>query len=86
MALQLLRFRVTPSEIEKDASSVRLAPVTRLDGINWNITGVVNHSGTLHQGHYTAYTYIHTYLLCTNIWQRKRQSRKTKRILRRSYH
>ena len=55
MALQLLRFRVTSSEVEKNASSVRLAPLTRLDGINWNITGVVNHSGTPHQGHYTAY-------------------------------
>ena len=55
MALQLLRLRVTSSEVKKDASSVRLAPVTRLDGINWNITGVVNHSATLHQGHYTAY-------------------------------
>ena len=34
----------------------------------------------------TIHTYIHTYLLCTNIWQRKRQSRKTKHILRGSHH
>ena len=54
MALHLLRFQ-HGSQVEKNTSSVKLTPAARLDGVTWHLSGIVNHFGTLNQGHYTAY-------------------------------
>ena len=58
MVVQLLRFQ-QGTEVRKNSSSVKLTPTIHLDGATWHITGIVNHTGTLHQGHYTAYVCHH---------------------------
>ena len=54
--IQLLRFQ-QGTQVRKNTSSVTLSPTVRLDGATWRLNGIVNHTRTLHQGHYTAYVY-----------------------------
>ena len=54
IAIQLLRFQ-QGSEVTKNTATVTLKPVVRLAGASWHLTGIVNHMGTLNQGHYTAH-------------------------------
>ena len=56
MAIQLLRCQ-QGSEVIKNTATVTLDPVVRLAGASWRLAGIVNHMGTLNQGHYTAHIY-----------------------------
>ena len=75
MAIQILRFE-QGAQVKKNTSSVTLTPVIQLDGTSWNITGIVNHTGSLNQGHYTAYIcqqQHHGSDVMTPEWPRRRQ-------------
>lgn len=41
--------------IEKIETPVKLNEIERIDGINFELIGVVNHFGSMSFGHYTAY-------------------------------
>ena len=54
VCIQLLRFD-HGTNTSKNTSNVSLARTVQLDGVTWPITGIINHVGTLHQGHYTSF-------------------------------
>ena len=58
MAIHLLRF-AQDTQVHKNTSSVMFTPSIHLDGATWLVTGIINHIGTLQQGHYNAYVRHH---------------------------
>ena len=58
MTIQLLCFQQV-SEVTKNTVAMTFNPVVRLAGASWRSTGIVNHMGTLNQGHYTAHIKRH---------------------------
>ena len=58
MAIHLLRF-AQDTQVHKNTSSVTFTPSIFLDGASWHVTGIINHMGTLQQGHYNAYVRHH---------------------------
>ena len=64
LVVQLLRFQ-QGAQVHKNTANVTLTPTIHLDGVTWHLTGIVNHVGTLHQGHYTAcIRHIHRWFRC----------------------
>ena len=57
LAIQLLRFEQLGSQVVKNTSSVALSPMIRLNSDSWRITGIINHTGSVHHGHYTAFAH-----------------------------
>ena len=58
VTIQLLRFQ-QGAQVRKNTSNVTITPTIHMDDVTWHLTGIVNHVGTLHQGHYTAFIRHH---------------------------